>query len=294
MALIAVENLSFTYPGGKAPAVKDVSFAVQRGEMVALCGLTGSGKSTTMNAMIGDLNRREVNLVTLEDPDTGERVRWLCGNVDLIQTVLDEHPDWIVSQLTVGAVGDDNVLTLVGDADDDPTTLFLGERIPESVYFMCETKLVLAEGVDLTVNELALFRYWDTEHTDNVLLELKANASITVTGETFIRGNISYDPSADLDFRGADLTTRYPHLEADWLREWDSDEEGPLWGESEDPQSEIWTSALDEPCLIFFAEYFDEDEWHHEPVIPEIRGVELWDISHRAARGEYNDWAFVQ
>lgn len=234
------------------------------------------------------------SLVTLEDPDTRERVRWLCGSLDLVQTVLDEHSDWIVSQLTIGAVGDDNVLTLVDDADDDPTTLFLGERIPESVYFMCETKLVLAEGVDLTVNELALFRYWDTEHTDNVLLELKANASITVTGETFIRGNISYDPSSDLDFRGADLTTRYPHLEADWLIEWDSDEDGPLWGESEDPQSEIWLTALEEPCLIFFAEYFYEDAWHYEPVVPEIRGVELWDISHRAARGEYNDWAFVQ
>lgn len=234
------------------------------------------------------------SLVTVEDPGTGERVRYLCGSLDVVQSVLDRHDGWTVSQLTCGAVGEDNVLTLVGEADEDSTTLFLGDTKPESLYLMCETRLVLDEGVQLTVGELALFRYWDTEHTDSILLELRDNASITVTGETFIRGDICYASSADLDFRGADVTTRYPHLEADWLREWDSDEDGPLWGESEDPQSEIWTTALDEPCLIFFAEYFDEDEWHYEPVIPEIRGVELWEISDRAARGEPNDWAFVQ
>lgn len=39
-----------------------------RSGVILIAGPTGSGKSTTMNAMIGDLNRREVNLVTLEDP----------------------------------------------------------------------------------------------------------------------------------------------------------------------------------------------------------------------------------
>ena len=234
------------------------------------------------------------SLVTLEDPDSGESVRWLCGSLDVVQSVLDAHPNWEIRQLTVGAVGEDNILTLVDEADKDSSTLFLGERSPKSFYLMCETRLVLDAGVQLTVDELALFRYWDTEHTDSILLEVRANASITVTGETFIRGNISYDPSADLDFRGADLTTRYPHLEADWLTEWDFDEEGALWGESENPQTEIWTTALDEPYLIFFAEYFYEDEWHYEPVVPEIDDVEMRDISDRAARGEPNDWAFVQ
>lgn len=36
--------------------------------VILLCGPTGSGKSTTMYTMITELNREEVNLVTLEDP----------------------------------------------------------------------------------------------------------------------------------------------------------------------------------------------------------------------------------
>ena len=36
--------------------------------VVLIVGPTGSGKSTTMYTMIGELNKREVNLVTLEDP----------------------------------------------------------------------------------------------------------------------------------------------------------------------------------------------------------------------------------
>lgn len=44
-------NLSYTYPGAKTPALKDVSFTINAGETVAIVGAIGSGKSTLANVL---------------------------------------------------------------------------------------------------------------------------------------------------------------------------------------------------------------------------------------------------
>ena len=53
---LAVERLSAWY--GAAQVLYDVSFSVGRGEVVALMGRNGAGKSTTMKAVMGLLPRR--------------------------------------------------------------------------------------------------------------------------------------------------------------------------------------------------------------------------------------------
>jgi peptide/nickel transport system ATP-binding protein len=57
--LLAVQNLAidFHLHGNPIPAVKDVSFSVNRGETVALVGESGSGKSVTAQAVMGILPR---------------------------------------------------------------------------------------------------------------------------------------------------------------------------------------------------------------------------------------------
>lgn len=55
MALLDIRNLTFTYPNGASPALAGVSLSVQRGEMIAVCGATGSGKSTLMRLIKREL-----------------------------------------------------------------------------------------------------------------------------------------------------------------------------------------------------------------------------------------------
>ena len=51
MAILTVEGLHVHY--GAVEAVRDVSFAIDDGEIVALLGANGAGKSSTLNAIVG-------------------------------------------------------------------------------------------------------------------------------------------------------------------------------------------------------------------------------------------------
>ncbi|HCK65083.1 MAG TPA: ATP-binding protein [Anaerolineae bacterium] len=49
--MIHVENLTFTYAGTNQPAIKDLNFAVQPGEIFGFLGPSGAGKSTTQKIL---------------------------------------------------------------------------------------------------------------------------------------------------------------------------------------------------------------------------------------------------
>ena len=53
MAMLTVENLNVYY--GMIHALKDVSFEVNQGEIVALIGANGAGKTTTLHTVSGML-----------------------------------------------------------------------------------------------------------------------------------------------------------------------------------------------------------------------------------------------
>ena len=55
MEVIAVRNLSFSYPGSSARILDDVSFSIEAGEFALLIGATGSGKSTLMRLLKREL-----------------------------------------------------------------------------------------------------------------------------------------------------------------------------------------------------------------------------------------------
>ena len=71
--MIEVEGLTYVYPGASEPAVNDVSFTIEPGEIFGLLGPSGAGKSTTQRVLTRQ-NRRyrgEIRVLStaLEDWD---------------------------------------------------------------------------------------------------------------------------------------------------------------------------------------------------------------------------------
>jgi energy-coupling factor transport system ATP-binding protein len=64
MEILKVENLSFTYPLRNEKAIDGISFSVDRGDFITVCGATGCGKSTLMRMIkkeltpLGDMTGR--------------------------------------------------------------------------------------------------------------------------------------------------------------------------------------------------------------------------------------------
>jgi ATP-binding cassette subfamily B protein len=58
---ICFRNVTFTYPGAEAPAIRNLNLTIRQGEKVCILGENGSGKTTFVNLLCG-----------LYEPDSGE------------------------------------------------------------------------------------------------------------------------------------------------------------------------------------------------------------------------------
>ncbi|WP_058300843.1 ABC transporter ATP-binding protein [Gorillibacterium timonense] len=70
-ASVTFEQVSFAYPGMAEPALEGISFVAEPGQMVAVLGATGSGKTTLMQ-LIPRLYRPKTGRILLDGRDTAE------------------------------------------------------------------------------------------------------------------------------------------------------------------------------------------------------------------------------
>jgi ATP-binding cassette, subfamily B, bacterial HlyB/CyaB len=68
---VEFEDVTFHYPGSATPAIKDISFTIEPGQIVGIVGRSGSGK-TTLTRLIQGLYRPQAGLVNIDGQDLKE------------------------------------------------------------------------------------------------------------------------------------------------------------------------------------------------------------------------------
>ena len=68
---VAVDHLSFTYPGADVAVLKDVNLTVEAGERIAIIGANGVGKTTLIRCLAGDLAPTSGEIKWVENASLG-------------------------------------------------------------------------------------------------------------------------------------------------------------------------------------------------------------------------------
>ncbi|MFM7438734.1 MAG: ABC transporter ATP-binding protein, partial [Snowella sp.] len=92
---IRAKNLSYTYPGAKTPALRDVNFTIKSGETVAIVGPVGCGKSTLANSLprlldipSGELFLDNYDITQLNLTDLREAIAYIPQDSFLFSTTI--------------------------------------------------------------------------------------------------------------------------------------------------------------------------------------------------------------
>ena len=95
--LAEIQKLSFRYPQTSADVLKDISFQIKCGEVVAIMGANGSGKTTLLLHLIA-LLRPSAGQVLIKGQDTRRyKPRHLAGEVGIVF----QNPDLLLQAATV-------------------------------------------------------------------------------------------------------------------------------------------------------------------------------------------------
>lgn len=136
MKQLEVKNLSFSYDE-QTPAVRNVSFAIEKGSYTTIIGQNGSGKSTIAKLLIGLLEK-----------DEGEI---LVDGLALTEENLME------------------IRSKVGIVFQNPDNQFIGSTVRDDIAFGLENHCVAQEKMDAIINEFAakvnMTQYMESEPT---------------------------------------------------------------------------------------------------------------------------------
>ncbi|MFA5679003.1 MAG: lipid A export permease/ATP-binding protein MsbA [Pseudomonas sp.] len=142
---IEVSDLSFSYPGSDRPVLKDISFRVEPGQMVALVGRSGSGKSTLAN-LIPRFYTHEQGQILIDGVAVEQyRLRNLRRHIALVTQNVTLFNDTVANNIAYGDLAGAPREAILAAAEAAYAREFI-EELPEGFDTMVGENGVLLSG----------------------------------------------------------------------------------------------------------------------------------------------------
>ena len=221
--MLKIENLSVYY--GDAQALKDVSLEVAEGNLVALVGANGAGKSTTLSTIAGLLKPRNGSVTFMDQSLVGMRPK------EIVELGISLVPEgrWLFSKMTVfenlelgaytprarksKADSVERVMTLFPDLKprlQEPAMVLSGgeqQMLAIGRSLMSQPKLLMLDEPSLGLAPLmvdVMFGVFETLHSQGVTI-LLVEQNIQQSLELAQMGYVIKTGSISLSGTGSDL-----------------------------------------------------------------------------------------
>jgi subfamily B ATP-binding cassette protein MsbA len=143
---LSLQNVTFTYPTKKEPAIKNVSFDVRPGQTVALVGRSGSGKSTLSN-LLTRFYAPDSGKITLDGLNINEvTLRSLRQQFALVSQQVVLFNDTIANNIAYGKEGTVTREQIIKAADMAHVTDFVKQQSEGFDTLVGENGLMLSGG----------------------------------------------------------------------------------------------------------------------------------------------------
>jgi len=113
---LMLEDVSYTYPGAEKPAVKDLSVEIRAHTTVGIVGKTGSGKTTTVDLILGLLRPQQGTISVDGTPLRGKNVRRWSQDIGYVPQRIHLADDTVAQNIAFGVPEKDLNMEAVQDA----------------------------------------------------------------------------------------------------------------------------------------------------------------------------------
>lgn len=129
---IKISNVTFTYPGKMLPVIKNASFSIRPGSIVALVGPSGAGKTTLVDLILGVLRPDEGDVKISGQSPSAAIERWPGALAYVPQDVMISNGT-IRNNVALGFPIEEATNDLVNDALRIGQLIEFAEQLPEGI-----------------------------------------------------------------------------------------------------------------------------------------------------------------